>query len=158
MPVPATVVVLRNELQQASATLLQLEVAAALHSTSVMEAASEPGPEAAAGSAVAVGVTVVGLEAAAGFGANSGLEFVQAEVESLPVEAVAEGVVPPDCPAQNMAASTQPVVAVVGPVVPVVTEAVPGVQAAIGIALLHQRHFDLVDWPVGQDAAGHKQP
>jgi hypothetical protein len=59
-------------------------------------------------------------------------------VEPLPVEAVAEeGVVPPNCPAQNMAASTQPVVAVVGPVVSVVTEAVPGVETAIGIALVH---------------------
>jgi hypothetical protein len=77
VPVPATVVVLRNKLQQASATLLELEVVAAPHSTSVLEAASEPGPGAAAGSAVAVGVNVViGLEAAAGFGADSELEFV----------------------------------------------------------------------------------
>ena len=144
---PAAVVVLSNELQQVTATpVLELDVVAAPHSASALEAAFEPGlepgPGAAAGSAVAAAVTAVGLETAGGFGANSELEFVQAEVEPLPVETVPDdSVIPPDCPGPDMAASTQPVVAVV----PVVTEAVPGVQAAIGIALLNQRHFDLVD-------------
>ena len=51
-----------------------------------------------------MGVIAVGLEAAAGVGANWELEFVQAEVEPLPVETVAEeGVEPPDFPVQNMA-------------------------------------------------------
>jgi hypothetical protein len=159
--VPAAVVALRNELQQASATPVpELDVVAALHSASVLEAVFEPGPEtgpgAAAGSAVAVGVTAVGLEAAAGFGADSEFEFVPAEVEPLPVEAVpGDSTMASDCPAPDMAASTPSGVAVVGPVVLVVTEAVLGVEA--GIALPHKRYFDL-DLRVGQDAVVYNQP
>jgi hypothetical protein len=153
VPVPAVVVVLRNEPHQASATPV-LELGA-----SVLEAAFEPGPEtgpgAAAGSAVTVGVTAVGLEAAAGFGAGSEFEVVPAEGEPLPVEAVpGDSTVPSSCPAPDMAASTPSGVALV---VLVVTGAVPGVEAAIGIALPRKRHFDL-DWCVGQDAAVYKQP
>ena len=100
-----------------------------------------------------MGVTAVGLEATAGSGADSELEFVQAEVETLPVEAVPEDcMVPSDCPASNMAASTQPVAAVVGPVVLVVTEAVLGLEAVIGIALSYKRDFDQ-DWRLGQGLA-----
>lgn len=155
------VVVLRNELQQASAAPVpELDVVAALHSVSVLEAVFEPGPEtgpgAAAGSAVAVGVTAVGLEAAAGFGADSEFEFVPAEVEPLPVEAVpGDSTMASDCPAPDMAASTPSVVPVAGPAVLVVTEAVLGVEA--GIAPPHKRYFDL-DLRVGQDAAVYKQP
>ena len=161
--VPAAVVVLRNGLQQASATpVLELDVVAAPHSASVLEAAFEPGPElgpgAAAESAVTVGVTAVGLEAAAEFGADSEFEIVPAEGEPLPVEAVpGDSTMPSDCPAPDTTASTLSGVAVVGPVVLVVTEAVLGVEAAIAIALPHKWHFDL-DWRVGQDAAVYKQP
>ena len=38
----------------------------------------------------------------------------------------------------------------------VVTEAVLVIEAAIGIALPHERHFDL-DWRVGQDVAVYKK-
>ena len=158
VPVPAAVVVVRNELQQASATLvLELVVVAVPHSASVREAAFEPGPEAGPGAAAG---TAVGLEAGAGFGADSESEFVPAEGEPLPVEAVpGDSTMASDCPARDMAASTPSGVAVVGPVVLVVTEAVlgPGVEVAIGIALPRKRHFDL-DWCVGQDAAVYKQP
>jgi hypothetical protein len=142
--------------------VLELDVVAAPHSVSVLEAALELGPVtepgAAAGSAVTVGVIAVGLEAVAGFGADSEFEFVPAEGEPLPVEAVpGDSTMPSDCPALDMAASTLSGVAVVGPVVLVATEAVLGVEAAIGIALPHKRHFDL-DWCVGQDAAVYRQP
>jgi hypothetical protein len=104
---------------------------------------------------VTVGVTAVGLEAAAGFGAGSEFEVVPAEGEPLPVEAVpGDSTVPSSCLAPDMAASTPSGVALV---VLVVTGAVPGVEAAIGIALPRKRHFDL-DWCVGQDAAVYKQP
>ena len=149
--VPAAAVVLRHELHQGSATpVLELDVVAA-------PSASDPGPEAGPGavarSAVAVAVTAVGLEAAAGFGAGSELEFVPAEGESLPVEAVPEdSTMASDRPAPDMVASTPSGIVVVL----VVKEAVLGV-AAIGVALPHKRHFDL-DWRVGQDAVVYKQP
>jgi hypothetical protein len=163
VPVPVVVVVLRNEPQQASATpVLELDVVAAPHSASVLEAAFEPGPEtgpgAAAGSAVAVAVTAVGVEAAAGFGADSEFEFVPAEVEPLPVEAVpGDSTMLSDCPAPEMAASTPSGIGVVGLVALVVTEAGLEVEAAIVIALPRKRYSDL-DWCVGQDAAVYKQP
>ena len=148
--VPVPVVVLTNELQQAPGTpVLELDVVAAPHSASVLEAAFEPGlepgPGAAAGSAVAVAVTAVGLEAAAGLGVDLELELVPAEVEKpLLVEPVPEdSTVPWDCPGPDMAAGTLSGVAVEGPVELVVTEAVLGVEAAVGIALWHMRHFDL---------------
>jgi hypothetical protein len=107
---------------------------------------------------VTVDVTAIGLEAAAGFEADSEFEFVPAEGEPLPVEAVpGDSTMPSDCPAPDMAASTPSGVAVVGPVVLVVAEAVLGVEAAIGVVLPHKRHFDL-DWRVDQDAAVYKQP
>jgi hypothetical protein len=57
-----------------------------------------------------------------------------------------------------MAASTPSGVAeVAGLVALAVTEAVIGVEAVIGIALPHKRHFDL-DWCVGQDAAVYRRP
>ena len=148
---PAAVVVLRNELQQASAApVLELDVVVASHSASVLEAALELGPEtepgAAAGSAVTVGVTAVGLEAVAGFGADSEFEFVPAEVERLPVEVVpGDSTMLLDCPALDMTASMPSgvAVAVAGPVVLVVTEAVLEVEAVIGVALPHKRHFGL---------------
>jgi hypothetical protein len=146
--------------------VLELDAVAAPHSVSALDAAFEQepgaGPGAAAGMAgVTVVVTaVVGLEAAAGFGADSELEFVPAEVEPLPVEALpGDSTVPSHCPAPDMAPSTPSVVGVgvVGPVVLVVTvtEVVLGVEAEIGIALPHKRDFD-PDWCVGQDAAVHK--
>jgi hypothetical protein len=144
------VVVLTNELQQATGTpVLELDVVAAPHSASVLEVAFEPGlepgPGAAAGSAVVVCVTAVGLEAAAGFGVDLELELVPAEVEEpLLVEAVPEdSTVPWSCPGPDMAAGTLSGVAVEGPVAFVVTEAVLGVEAGVGIALWHMRHFDL---------------
>jgi hypothetical protein len=168
VPVLAAVIVSRSELQQASATpVLELDVVAASRSASVLEAALEPGhetgPGAAAGSVVAVAVAVaaVGLEAAAGFGADSEVEFVPAEEEEpRAVEAVpGDSTMSSDCPAPDMAASTPSgVAAAVGPVAFVVTEAVIGVEAAAtGIALPHKRHFDL-DWCVGQDAAVYRRP
>ena len=149
--VPVPVVVLGNGLQQASATpVLELDIVAVPHSASVLEAALQPGPEigpgAAVGNAVAVAVAAVGLEAAAaGFGADSEFEFVQAEEELLVVEAApGDSTMPSDCPVLDMAASTPSgVAAVVGPVVLVVAEAVLGVEAAIGIALPHKRSFGL---------------
>jgi hypothetical protein len=136
--------------------VLDPDVVAAPHSASVPEAAFEPGPETGPGAAVAVAVTEVGLEAAAGFGTGSEFEFVPAEVEPLPVEAVpGDSTMAPDCLAPDMAARTPPGVVVAGPVVVVVTEVVLGVEAAI--ALPHRRHFDL-DWRVGQDAAVYRQP
>lgn len=161
VPVPAVVVVPKNEFQQASATpVLELDVVVASHSASVIEAAFELGPEAgleaAAGNAVTV--AAVGLESAVGFGADSEFEFVPAEGQPLPVEAVpGDSMMPSDCPVPDMAASTPSGVAVVGPVVLVVMEAVPGAEAAIGIALPHKRNFGL-DWRAGQDAAVYKQP
>jgi len=142
--------------------VLELDVVAAPHSASVLEVAFELGPEtgpgAVAGGAVAVAVTAVGLEAAAGFGADSEFEFVPAEGEPPPVEAVpGDSTMPSNCPVLDMAASTPPEVALAGLVALVVTEAVLGVEAAIGIALPHKRHFDL-DWCVGQDATVYKQP
>ena len=157
MHVPAAAVVLRHELQQANATpVLQLDVVVAAPSAS--DPGPETGPGAVAGSAVVVTVTAVGLEAAAGFGADSEFEFVPAEGEPLPVECVpGNSKVPSDCPAPDMVASTPSGIVVVGPVALVVTEAVLGVEAAIGVALPHKRHFDQ-DWRVGQDAVVYKQP
>ena len=149
--VPAAVVVLTNELQQATGTpVLELDVVAAPHSASALEAAFEPGlelgPGAAAGGAVTVGgVTAVGLEAAAGFGVDLELELVPDEVEEpLLVEAVPEdSTVPWNCLGLDMAAGTLSGVAREGPAAFVVTEAVLGVEAAVGIALWHMRLFDL---------------
>lgn len=161
VPVLAAVIV---QLQRASATpVLEPDVVAASHSASVLEVALEPGhetgPGAAAGGAVTVGVTAVGLGAAAGFGADSEFEFVPAEGEHRAVEAVpGDSTMSSDCPAPDMAASTPSGVAeVAGLVALAVTEAVIGVEAVIGIALPHKRHFDL-DWCVGQDAAVYRRP
>ncbi len=181
-PVPAAaVVVLRHGLQQASATpVLELVVvvvavvvavavavaaaAAAPHPASVHEAAfergAETGPGAAAGSAVTLGVTVVGLEAAAGSGADQEFEFVPAEGEEpLLVEAVpGDSTMPSDCLAPDMAARTPSGAAAGGPVVLVVKEAVLGVEAAIVILVLpHKRHYDLGLRRGGLDAAVYRQ-
>ena len=156
--VPAAAVVLRHVFQQASVTpALELDVVAAAHSVSVLEAAfewrsgseraaneAETGPVTAAGCAVTVTVAVVGPGVAAGSGADPEFEFVPAEGVPLPVEAApADSTLPSDCPAPDMAARTPSGAEVVGPVVHVATEAVLGVEAAIEVVQPHRRHFDL---------------
>jgi len=95
---------------------------------------------------VTLGVTVVGLEAAAGSEADPEFEFVPAEGEEpLLVGAVpGDSTMPSDCLAPDMAARTPSGAAAGGPVVLVVKEAVLGVEAAIVILVLpHKRHCDL---------------
>jgi hypothetical protein len=174
----AAVVVLRHGLQQAP--VLELVVvavavaaavvaaavvaaAAAPHPASVHEAAfergAETGPGAAVGSAVTLGVTVVGLEAAAGSVADPEFELVPAEGEEpLLVGAVpGDSTMPSNCLAPDMAAHTPSGVAAGGPVVLVVKEAVLGVEAAIVIlALPHKKHCDL-GLRGGLDAAVYRQ-
>jgi hypothetical protein len=137
--------------------VLELDVVAAPHSASVLEAAfewrsetgraaneAETGPGAAAERAVTVVVTVVGPGVAAGSGADPEFELVPAEGVPLPVEAApGDSKLASNYPAPDMAARTPSGAGVVGPVVHVATEAVLGVEAAFGVALPHKRHFDL---------------
>ena len=136
--------------------MLELDVVAAAHSASVLEAAfewkseseraaieAETGPGAAAGCAVTVTVAAVGPGVAADSGADPEFEFVPAEGVPLPVEVEpADSTLPSDCPAPDMAARTPSGAGVVAPVVHVATEAVLGVEAAFGVALPHKRQFD----------------
>jgi hypothetical protein len=145
VPAAAAAAVPRRAFQQANATsVLELDVVAAPHSASVLEAEIGPGAAAGCTVTVGVGVTVAGLGAAAGSGADPEFEFVPAEGGPLPVGVAPEdSTVPSNCPALDMAARTPSGAGVVGPVALVATEAVLGVEAAFGVALPHKRHFDL---------------